>query len=62
MSEVSKRRQPSGWSARGLVLVIEGMLAGIGGVFVATSSLVATAIAASAALILALTIVMTQKQ
>ncbi len=50
-------RSNPGWSARGLLLIIEGTLAGIGGVFVATTSLLATAIAAFAALILALTIV-----
>ncbi|MCO8276270.1 hypothetical protein M1L60_37395, partial [Actinoplanes sp. TRM 88003] len=43
----STATQNSAWSARGLLLVIEGMLAGIGGVFVATASILATAIAAS---------------
>ena len=41
-------------SPRGLVVVINGMLAGIGGVFMVTTSVLITAIAAVAALALAL--------
>jgi len=53
--------QRDGWSARGLVLVINGVLVGVGGVFVATTSVLVTAIAAVAALVIALVIVLTQR-
>jgi hypothetical protein len=49
------------WSARDLVLVMNGMLVGIGGVFAATTSVLVTAIAAGAALCLCVTIVMTRR-
>lgn len=49
------------WSARSLVLVIDGMLAGVGGVFVVTTSVPVTIVAAVAAIVLTSVIVMTQR-
>ncbi|MFC3988235.1 hypothetical protein [Actinoplanes siamensis] len=45
------------WSARGLVVVINGILVGVGGVFLATSSVPATMVAAAAAVIVSVALV-----
>lgn len=49
------------YTARGLVLVINGTLAGIGGVFMATASLTVTAIAAVSAVALGTAIVLNNR-
>ena len=48
----------SSWSPRGLVLIIDATLVGVGGVFVATTSVLVTIIAAFSALVLAVVILM----
>jgi hypothetical protein len=53
-----RSRSERRWTARGLAFVINGVLAGTGGVFLATASLAATAIAATAAVALGVTIVL----
>ena len=49
------------WSARGIVVVVDGMLLGVGGVFVTTASVAVTLIAAVAAVMLATAIVVARR-
>jgi hypothetical protein len=51
-------RRAGAWSDRGLVLLVNAMLVGVGGVFVATGSVLVTGIAAAAAAGLAVVIVL----
>ena len=52
------RQQTVRWSAGSLVAVINGILVGVGGVFLATASLPVTCIAAGSAILLAGVIVL----
>jgi hypothetical protein len=61
VKEATESRHPRRsveWSERGLVLLINGMLVGTGGVFVATGSVMVTGIAVAAAAGLAVVIVL----
>lgn len=64
--EASPRRRnqlqaSDSYSAQGLALVVNGMLVGVGGVFMATSSVMVTVVAAGAALVLTLLIMRRQR-
>ena len=54
-------RRRGQWSANSLVIVMNGMLAGVGGVFMVTTSVPVTVIAAAAAVLLGAVIVLTHR-
>jgi hypothetical protein len=55
-------RPPRGrWTARALVVVINGMLVGVCGVFVATASIPVTVVAATAAVAISIAIVVAHR-
>ncbi len=54
-------RRRGRWSANSLVVVINGMLVGVGGVFMVTTSVPVTVIAAAAAVLLGAVIVLTHR-
>ncbi|MCO8269384.1 hypothetical protein M1L60_02130 [Actinoplanes sp. TRM 88003] len=54
-------RRRGRWTANSLVVVINGMLAGIGGVFMVTTSVPVTVVAATAAVLLGGVIVSTHR-
>ncbi|WP_436531678.1 hypothetical protein [Actinoplanes sp. HUAS TT8] len=53
--------RPTRWSAGNLVMVINGILVGVGGVFLATASVLVTVVAAVAAVLLAALIVLVHR-
>ncbi|MBL7261049.1 hypothetical protein [Paractinoplanes lichenicola] len=56
-----KRARASQWSAASVVIVVNGILTGVGGVFLLTTSLPATVVAAIAAVLLASVIVLAHR-
>jgi hypothetical protein len=61
-AQPARRTSPTRrWTARGLVVLIEGVLAGVGGVYLATASIAVTGIAAAVATVVAALVLRTQR-
>lgn len=60
-TNVERERPRSRWSARALLMVINGVLAGVGAVFLSTASIAVTVIAAAAAVAVSVAIVVAHR-
>ncbi|MFF0123815.1 MULTISPECIES: hypothetical protein [Micromonospora] len=57
-----RRPQPDSGGHRTVLWLVNGVLAGVGGVFVATESAVVTAIAAAAAVVIIVTVIVVTRR